>query len=72
MDSAHDERLPKLGWIDLITRRCIEASVAPIIARIDLKPVFTLRTNSIKNVFNETVPDGFSARTVHMMKDYLN
>ena len=37
MDSAHDERLPKLKWIDLITRRCIEASVAPIIARIDLK-----------------------------------
>ena len=37
MDSAHDERLSKLRWIDLIARRCTEASVAPIIVRIDLK-----------------------------------
>ena len=31
----------------MITRRCTEASVAPIVARIDLKTVFTLRPNSI-------------------------
>ena len=48
MDSAYDERLSKLEWTDMITRHCTEASVAPIVARVDLKTVFTLRPNSIR------------------------